>query len=97
MYSDYSDDDDYDHDQFNEDDLNDEEYNLLHDMLPAFRDLVAQKHYSIDLPLLKEYLWESNFHLDTAMEFVTENHKRMYAFFNFSLSYSPFLSSFPLF
>lgn len=92
-YSDYSD-DDYndngdDHYQFNEDDLNDEEYDLLYDLLPSFKSKVVSKNYKINDLVLKEYLWESNFNVDDAIQLVLDNHKRMYQCFCF-----PFLFSF---
>lgn len=90
-YSDYSDDDDGDdHYQFNEDDLNDAEYDLLYDLLPSFKSQVVSKNYKIDDLVLKEYLWESNFNVDDAMQLVLDNHKRMYQCFVFH--FLPFLS-----
>lgn len=95
MYSD----DDYqdDYDQFDEDALNDEDYELLHDMLPPFRENVKNNSYN-DIPdsLLKEYIWESNFDPEEAFLIVQENHKRTYLFFSILFQHSNyFLSLFP--
>lgn len=66
-------------DRFNEDDLNDDDYELLHDMLPPFKERVQKENYkNISDDLLKEYIWEANFDPDEAYAIVQENHKRMY-------------------
>lgn len=104
----YSDEDDYYSDDngadiFNEDNLNDEDYDLLHDMLPPFKERVQKANYkNISDDLLKEYIWEANFDPDEAFAIVQENHKRMYynhfiyfmfipSFFNLHFSLTSFL------
>lgn len=76
---------DYDNDgygeNFDEDALDDEEYELLHDILPPFKDRVKSANYTdISDDLLKEYIWEANYDPDEAFEIIKENHKRMYYF-----------------
>lgn len=74
---------DYDYDDvslevFDEDALNDEDYELLHDMLPPFRNRVVAEKYRVPDQLLKEYIWDSNFDPEEAFQIVKDNHKRMY-------------------
>lgn len=93
----YSDEEDYYSDNngadiFNEDNLNDEDYDLLHDILPSFRERVQKANYkNISDNLLKEYIWEANFDPDEAFEIVQENHKRMYCIILLLLSSFLFL------
>lgn len=74
--------DDYEGDHFDEDALNDDDYELLHDMLPPFKERVQKNNYkNIPDDLLKEYIWEANFDPEEAYAIVQENHKRMYIYF----------------
>lgn len=84
-YNDYG--DGYASGGFDEDALNDQDYDLLHDMLPPFKERLQNSSYT-DIPddLLKEYIWEANFDPDEAFVIVQENHKRTY-------TPSPFLLS----
>jgi elongation factor 1 alpha-like protein len=89
MQSDYDYDDDASYRGFDEDALNDDDYDLLHDMLPAFKDRVLNAKFNdVSDDLLKEYIWEAHFDPDEAFEIVKENHKRMYIiyYYQFILS-----------
>lgn len=98
-YNDYE--DGYASAGFDEDALNDQDYELLHDMLPPFRDRVQKSNYKgISDDLLKEYIWEANFDPDEAFVIVQENHKRTYILFSLSFHFHSFrmplqISTFP--
>lgn len=91
-YNDY--DDGYASGGFDEDALNDQDYELLHDMLPPFKERLQHSSYTgIPDDLLKEYIWEANFDPEEAFVIVQENHKRTYTpsplnYFHFFLSFS---------